>query len=210
MLGETRNSCINPRWGGSLEGEDGRSLSPLLPVLYSRISHRPLVCSFFCEVNVFKNLVALWLCGADGIPQEGHGKKYSNRRSTWRSQFGRYALLGEKSSPDSRITRARNFLAEPEEISTREWYDAAFKYRSNSPVRVCTRPPTCLWVAVSPQESWRKGPYPLNEAHYLAPWRDRSFGSIARWWYLIGIPSPHPRELYYHAVDWLEERSTFN
>lgn len=68
-------------------------------------------------------------------------EKCSSWRSTWRSQFGRYALLGEKSSPDSRITRAGNFPLGPEEISTRECrYDVTFKYRSNSLVRVCTTP----------------------------------------------------------------------
>lgn len=121
-----------------------------------------------------------------GLRRESHGKSVcSSRRSTWHNQFGRYALLGEKSSLDSRITRAGNLplFRHPEEASTRECRrDAAFKYRSNSLPCEFVRPPMRLRVAVSPQEPRRKGPLPrpLNEAHYLAPRRDRSFGNIAR------------------------------
>lgn len=60
---------------------------------------------FSHELNVFKNLVTM----VRRVFAKKLWKSVRSRRSTWRCQFGRYALLGEKSSRDSRITRVGNF-----------------------------------------------------------------------------------------------------
>lgn len=102
--------------------ETQRCLSPfslVLSILYFR--YPPAACLFvLLKGECFQE--PRGVCGYDYVAQAAGKpweKCWNRRRSTWRSQFGRYALLGEKSSPDSQITRAGNFSPGPEEVSTR-------------------------------------------------------------------------------------------
>lgn len=60
------------------------------------------------RVECFQEFSWRWWLGE--VSREGRlWKSVRSRRSTWCCQFGRYALLGEKSLPDFRITRVGNF-----------------------------------------------------------------------------------------------------
>jgi len=146
--------------------EETEEVSVLARIVYLYSPSVRLFVLYSYKVNVFKNLVALMTTWRRRDSSEKPWEKCSSRRSTWRSQFGRYALLGEKSSSDFSDNESGKLLAGFRKKSRH--VNAAFKYRSNSCEFV--RPPTRLRCSFTARAlAKRFSSRPLNEAHYLVP-----------------------------------------